>query len=243
MVKKMLVVALIASCIQISQAAGNLYEQHYKEQNNRSLKSMAAQPDTKMYVSNHADVDNISMLEKGYDLMGSSGFESGSITPDMALDHAKVIKADVVLVYSKYASNRSVQSTMQAIKEAAGTTGEIDPEVLEQGGEQYKYYASYWAKLPMPLLGVHVIKLKRQQQESDDLAVEDGLKILAVIKESPAYKAGLLRGDVLLKIGEIHLQVAEQLSEAARKYKGKAVEVVYTRNQLTSTTSATLNGH
>ena len=83
MMKKMLCVALVTFCIQTVLAAENLYEKNYKEQNNSNLKSMQANPDTKMYVSNHFDDDNISMLESGYDMMGSSGFEAGSIAPDL----------------------------------------------------------------------------------------------------------------------------------------------------------------
>jgi len=106
---------LIVMSVQVVQAAENLYEKHYKEQNGRDLKSMQANPDTKMYVSNHADEDNIDMLENGYDMMGSAGFEAGSIMPDQALDHAKSIKADIVLVYSKYASKKSSLSKLQLI--------------------------------------------------------------------------------------------------------------------------------
>lgn len=241
MIKKILVVALIAIGLQTAQAAENLYEQHYQSQSNQNLKSIHSLPDTKMYVSNHDDEDNISMLEKGYDLMGSSGFEAGGIMPDMALDHAKSIKADVVLVYSKYASKKSAISALDTIKEAARTTGEIDPEVLEQNSEHYKYYASYWAKLPMPLLGLHVIKLKRKHEDSGEIVAEKGLKVLAVINDSPAFKAGLMRGDVLVDVGNIHLQTPEQLMQAVKKYAGKRVQVSYVRNEATATTHATLN--
>jgi PDZ domain len=243
MIKKILAVVLMAICVQTAQAAVNLYEQHYKAQNNRDLKSMQAQPDTKMYVSNHDDEDNISMLESGYDMMGSSGFEAGSIAPDMALDHARAIKADVVLVYSKYASKKSGISKLQTYKEAAKTTGEVDPEVLEEDGEQYKYYASYWAKLPMPLLGLHVIKLRYKSENSDEFIAEDGLKVLAVIKDSPAFKAGLKRGDVLVRMNDVRLQTPAQLSQAVMKYKGTQVEIAYERNEKGVTTQATLNSH
>ncbi len=240
MMKKMLCFAMVMFCIQTAQAAENLYEKHYKAQNNSNLKSMQANPDTKMYVSNHFDDDNISMLENGYDMMGSSGFEAGSITPDLALEHARSIHADVVLVYSKYASKKSSLSTLQTIKEAAKTTGEIDPEVLAGDEEQYKYYASYWAKLPMPLLGLHVIKLKHKDNESEQVIEDEGLKVLAVIKNSSAFKAGLKRGDVLLKMGGIDLQTPAQLSEAVGKYKGKDVKISYKRNDVLADTSATL---
>lgn len=228
MMKKMLAMIILGVSLQTAQAAENLYEKNYKEQNGRSLKSLIADPDTKMYVSNHSDEDNIDMLENGYDMMGSTGFEAGSITPDMALQHGTTIKADVVLVYSKYASKQSPLSKIEAIKEAAKTTGEIDPAVLEED-EQYKYYASYWAKLPMPLLGLHVIKLK-QKNNNGSATDLDGLKILAVIKGSPAFKAGLKRGDMLLSMGGVTLQQPEALSQVARKYKGKKVDIVYERN-------------
>jgi hypothetical protein len=240
MMKKMLCAALVTFCIQTVQAAENLYEKNYKEQNNSNLQSMQANPDTKMYVSNHFDDDNISMLESGYDMMGSSGFEAGSIAPDLALEHAKLIKADVVLVYSKYASKKSSLSTLQTIKEAAKTTGEIDEDVLKGDEEQYKYYASYWAKLPMPLLGLHVIKLKHREKDSNEVIEDDGLKVLAVIKGSSAAKAGLKRGDVLLKIAGVEIQTPAQLSQAVGKNKGKEVKISYERNDRLVETSAKL---
>jgi membrane-associated protease RseP (regulator of RpoE activity) len=240
MMKKMLCVALVTFCIQTVQAAENLYQKNYKKQNNSNLQSMQANPDTKMYVSNHFDDDNISMLESGYDMMGSSGFEAGSIAPDLALEHAKSIKADVVLVYSKYASKKSSLSTLQTIKEAAKTTGEIDEDVLKGDEEQYKYYASYWAKLPMPLLGLHVIKLKHREKDSNEMIEDDGLKVLAVIKGSSAAKAGLKRGDVLLKIAGVEIQTPAQLSQAVGKNKGKEVKISYERNDSLAETSAKL---
>lgn len=241
MMKKMLGVALLVLCIQTVQATENLYEQHYKAQNSGNLKSMQANPETEMYVSNHSDEDNISMLETGYDMIGSSGFEAGSIAPDLALTHAKLIKADVVLVYSKYASKKSALSKLIMIKEAAKTTGEVNPEVMEDE-EAYQYYASYWAKLPMPLLGLHVIKLKYKEKNSDTIVADEGLKILAVIKGSPAFNAGLKRGDTLLSLGGVALQQPQVLSQVVRQYQGESVSIIYERNGQSSQSQTTLNG-
>jgi membrane-associated protease RseP (regulator of RpoE activity) len=241
MMKKMLGVALLVLCIQTVQATENLYEQHYKAQNSGNLKSMQANPETEMYVSNHSDEDNISMLETGYDMIGSSGFEAGSIAPDLALTHAKLIKADVVLVYSKYASKKSALSKLIMIKEAAKTTGEVNPEVMEDE-EAYQYYASYWAKLPMPLLGLHVIKLKYKEKNSDTIVADEGLKILAVIKGSPAFNAGLKRGDTLLSLGGVALQQPQVLSQVVRQYQGESISIIYERNGQSSQSQTTLNG-
>ncbi len=207
----------------------NLYAENYKEQNNSHLKSVEANPDTKIFVSNHKDDDNISMLENGYDMMGSSGFDAVNVPTELALQHAKAIKADTVLVYSKYGSAKTPGSKLQFIKEAAKTNHEVDPKDLVSEPTQYHYYASYWAKLPMPLLGVHVIKLiKRSSVEDADVAnfsEEKGLKIIAVIKASPAAKANIVKGDTLLKIGDVDMVQPDDLFAAVKRYAGQTVAI------------------
>ena len=238
MIKNILVLVFLSAISHTVLAEGNLFETNYLPQNKGNLQSMLTNPDTKIYVGNHKDDDNISMLENGYDLIGTSSFEAGDVAPELALQYAKNIKADIVLVYSRHASKQMSLSKMQLIKEAAKGTGEVDASVLKKPDEQYKYYASYWAKLPSPLLGVHVIKLK---QAGEDTKPEDGLKVLAVIKDSPAAKANIMRGDVLRKIGIAEIQTPEELSAAVRQYQGKTIDIAYERDGESVVTQATLN--
>ena len=227
-------------------AAENLYEKNYKAQNNGNLVSLQANPDTKMYVSNHNDEDNISMLENGYDMMGSSGFSAGEVSADLALQHAKAIKADTVLVYTKFGSAKTAASKIAVIKEAAKKNGGVvEDKDLKEDPTQYDYYASYWAKMPTPLLGVHIIKLVLVAEDEEEAAVNKkintGLKILAVIKDSPADKAGLKRGDTLYKIADVELNKPEELSSLVRQYQGKTVKIAYERNGQTATADASIN--
>ncbi len=224
-------------------AADNLYEKNYKAQNESNLASLELNPETKMFVSNHKDKDNISMLESGFDLMGTSGFTAADVKADLALQHGRAIKADTVLVYSKYGNTKTAASKIQMIKEAAKKgDGEIDAKDLEADTTQYNYYASYWAKLPAPLLGVHVIKLvPKAQPDEEPVAKIKGLTILAVIKDSPAAKAGLARGDVLYKLADMELNKPEELSTLVRQFQGKNVAIVYERDGVKATTSAQVN--
>lgn len=224
-------------------AAENPYEKNYRVQNGSNLKSMKPAPDTKMYVSNHKDEDNISMLENGYDMMGTSGFDGTDTPADLALQFGKVIKADTVLVYSKYGSAKSPASKLQLIKEAAKRGGEIDAKDLEEPATEYQYYASYWAKLPTPLLGVHLIKLKPMSDPDSDVKPVDekGLNIIAVIKESPAEKAGIVKGDVLLKLGDVDLNKPDDLFAAVKRYEGKTVPVELMRDQSNMKVTVALN--
>ena len=224
-------------------AADNPYEKNYKAQNTGNLVSLEANPDTKMYVSNHKDKDNISMLENGYDMMGTTGFEAGEVPADLALQHAKAIKADTVLVYTKYGAALTAASKIDTYKEAAKKNGgEIDEKDLIEDDVKYKYFASYWAKLPPPLLGVHVIKLARPAESEGQQKQElKGLNVLAVIKGSPAEAAGLERGDMLLKVNDTELNKAEELAKIVRQYQGKNVAIAYERDGVTKTAQATIN--
>lgn len=227
-----------------AQATENLYEKNYQAQNNSNLKSLESSPDTKMYVSNHKDEDNISMLENGYDMMGASAFDATDTPAEQALQFGKIIKADTVLVYSKYGSEKTSASKLQLIREAAKRGGEIDAKDLEKPATEYQYYASYWAKLPPPLLGVHIIKLKKRANATDKDAgatEEKGLKVIAVIKDSPAAKAGVSKGDVLLKIGEMELQTPDDLFAAVKRYAGQSVPVELLHEQDAKQLTVALN--
>ncbi len=226
---------------QLYAADVNPYEQNYKKQSAPNFKSLQASPDTKMYVGNHKDEDNITMLEDGYDLMGTSGFSAQEASSNLALAHAKSIKADVIMVYQKYESAKTASSKLQLIKEAAKKGGEIDPNDLEDEPTQYHYHASYWAKLPMPLFGVHVIKLKQGSDNEDDAKDLPGLKVIAVIKSSPASSVGLLRGDSLLKLGDVNLNNADDLFAAVKRYAGQKVAVEFQRGDKTMNDYVQLN--
>lgn len=221
------ILGFILFASQLYAAEENPYAKNYKEQNTNQLKSLEASPDTKIFVSNHKEDDNISMLENGYDMIGSSGFSATEASSDLALAHGKAVKADTVLVYRKYESAKTASSKLQLIKEAAKKGGEIDPNDLEEEPTVYNYYASYWAKLPMPLLGVHIIKLKKKTDDEmqDTTKDEPGLKIIAVIKESPAAKANIVKGDTLLKVGDVELVAADDLFAAVTRYAGQTVPV------------------
>lgn len=233
------IVTLMVS--SMAWAEENLYAKHYKAQNINGLTSQQANPDTKMYVSNHKEDDNISMLENGYDMMGSSGFEGGDVPAELALAHGKAIKADTVLVYSKYGAAKSASSQMETIREAARTGRQLTEKDMAQAPTTYKYYASYWAKLPAPTLGVHVIKLVPKPNEQAPAQEIAGLQLLAVIKDSPAAKAGLMRGDRLLKINETSLATPEDLTAAVRQHKGQPVSIQFLREDAEQTTTAKLN--
>jgi S1-C subfamily serine protease len=98
----------------------------------------------------------------------------------------------------------------------------------------YRYFATYWAKLAKPSLGVHV---KVPQKDE----VSQGLQVLVVMEDSPAKTIGLMKGDVLLSIGELQLANVTDLSKALNQYAGQTVDIVYTRDNMRFDEKISLN--
>ena len=80
-------------------------------------------------------------------------------------------------------------------------------------------------KLPEPTFGTHFIKL---QKGSDEVEVPGAL-VIAVIKGSPAAKAGILRNDSIVKVDQVDVNTPDDLIAVVRKSKGKSVDVEYIR--------------
>lgn len=235
--------------VDMNMAAPKSNNPYTESFTSRERPSIGLQPETgapKMYRGVVETADYQRMLEDGYDMLGYSKFEANAIPPELAVEHARNLKADVVLVYSKLVGNVPASVQIQQMRDRAKQKAPADTaakdkavgDVVATAEEQqrYAYFATYWAKLAPPLIGVHITSLLEQDRKN-----EIGLNVLAVVKQSPAEKAAITHGDVLLRIGDVELNKPELLSQAARRYAGQTVELSYLRNKQPHKTLITLN--
>lgn len=218
----------------------NLYEERYYEQNDRQLKSLKAKPETTLEICENQEADTTRMLENGYDMMGTSEFVSVKLPAELARVYGQKIKADVVLVQNKPLAFSTNIVNLDGTEDG----NKMAKEANEANSKNARviHYASYWAKIPMPLFGVQVIKLvKTAANQNEEGIVLPGLKIIAVIKESPAAKASIATGDTLLKIGDVELEKADDLFGAVQRYQGQTVEVVFRHGDHDVKTTVALN--
>src|SRR5690606_1056829 len=141
------------------------------------------------------------------------------------------INADLALVYTRLSGEVPASVQIQQMRERARSgeqAGEAESQV------SYNYFASYWAKLAPPLLGVHVMGPAEDSET-------DGLEIIAVINESPAAKAGLQDGDVLKRLGDVALKSPAALTQAAQRYAGQTIHMDMLREGVPDTVTVTLN--
>lgn len=224
--------------MNLAQANGEAAENPFAESFvKRDLPGAAWQHDPqgpKVYRGEDQVDDYQRMLENGYDMLGYSEFLApANVPPSLLEQHARSIDADVALVYTRLAGEVPVSVQVQQLREEA-RKGKTPNVTAADEKDSYKYFASYWAKLLPPLLGVHVTGPAEDSET-------DGLRVIAVINDSPADKAGIQDGDILKQLGEVTLKSPSALSQAARDYAGQTVEAQVQRGQNISRIPIQLN--
>ena len=228
------IISLLFFISNVAFSDENVFEKNYQIQSPKGFQSFSKNLNTKMMRGWAQKTDKFKMLEDGYDLMGHSNFTAPYTSPNLALQHAKSIKADMVLLYDRQI-NDSSRATMikkardkarkaNRVKEVGNLTEiEINDEDLVDENVKYEINATYWVKLPKPTFGAHFIELNSNAEEVN------GVQIIAVVKGSPAAIAGILRNDSITSIAEVPVNKPEDLISQVRKNKGKLIEVGYIR--------------
>lgn len=207
----------------------NPYASHYEKRLDAPLNKPAV-ANVRIYRGDDKETDDNRLLEDGYDMLGASSFRSGEVSPDMAVAHAKNINADLVMVYSvRFGQTpKEVQANNAKAKAKEKVVNpNIDknlPEIRLLGGLEYSYdyLATFWTKLPTPTLGLHV----KDRTKNDK---RPGVQVIAVVKQSPAAKADIRRGDVVLRIAGVETNNGGTLVNTVQSNAGKTVEIVWLR--------------
>ena len=227
-------ISLLFFISNIAFSDENVFEKNYQIQSPKGFQSFSKNLNTKMMRGWAQKTDKFKMLEDGYDLMGHSNFTAPYTSPNLALQHAKSIKADMVLLYDRQINDSSRATIIKKAREKARkakrvkevgnlTEIEINEDDLIDENVKYEINATYWVKLPKPTFGAHFIKL------NSDIEAINGVQIIAVIKGSPAAIAGILRNDSITSIAEVQVNKPDDLISAIRKNKGKLIEVGFIR--------------
>ena len=90
-------------------------------------------------------------------------------------------------------------------------------------------------------LGVSVQKMTSQLRKFFKTDDDNGVLVAEVVTDSPAEKAGILAGDVIVKVGDNEIETPRDLTRGIGEYKpGSKVELKIIRNGKTKKMTATL---
>lgn len=210
--------------------AANPFGQFYKPYA-QSPSTRSGMP-ARIYRGQDQETDYRRLLEDGYDILGYSSFVAGDVPPEQALEQARKLDADIVLVYTRRTGMVPLMSKNKPSPEGQSKEGQQTGRLLTPQAPQYEYFASYWTRLPPPVLGLHV---------KNPVKDANGLSVVAVIKNSPAAQADIQAGDMLLRIGDTDIRNVEALTQATQRYAGQQVEIVFAHDAETLRKTVVLN--
>ncbi len=92
-----------------------------------------------------------------------------------------------------------------------------------------------------PMIGVSVVEITKEIAYYNNLPAESGLYIMSVTEGSGAYKAGLTRGDIIIKFDGTPVTTSTEMNKIRDKHKaGDRVTVTFLRNGQQKNVSITL---
>lgn len=113
---------------------------------------------------------------------------------------------------------------------ATTTTYGTKTTYIPYNTQRYDYLTSYWIKVKPPVLGINATDLTPEERKT--LGSNKGIKIIAVVKGSPAFVADLFKGDILTKINDKEIIDVPSLMGLLNEFKGKKVTLkVFRDNQ------------
>jgi len=190
--------------------------------------------------------DRQRMLEDGYVLLGASSFNAAEGSQRDAIRQAKKIHADTVIFYQEYRNTQSGSipittpdmqtsshsgsiygSGMSASYFGSSTTYGSKTTYMPYSVDRYNYLATFWIKAKPPRLGIHFRDLTPKERAI--AGTNKGTFIGVVVKNSPAFEADLLPGDIIQKFNEVEIVDGEHFSSMFGRYEGRTIRLEISR--------------
>lgn len=226
------VTAGVVLFVLVGGCAVNSYKTHYSGTTAQSPEMVervvAASGPPRVSRGSNPRQDLIAMLEAGYILLGSSKF-TGSVPGKKALlEEAASVGASRVILYERYQQTVSGKTSLALPSPAtAGGSGGAEGTVGYHGGgttteqtgsavreipysvKQYVQLATFWARAKPARVGIYY--RSPSEQERGESQRPAGVVVIAVVDDSPADKADVHRGDIILRANGSDVQTPEAL--------------------------------
>jgi hypothetical protein len=245
MTKKRLCVIIVLT-LSIAGCGGNPFTQHYRPTVYQQLKDTAV-PSLdlpQVIMTDDRKKEEKTLFEQGYLPIGVSRWKGPQVIPDLAIEQAKMVGAEIVAVEAKYLRAQSAALPLRLPPTTNSTTnsnigGQYGTASTSTSGTQtqhipynvdrFNYVASFWVirKAP-PVFGVIVANL-----ELDDKRLIDrnkGVKVTAMVRNSPAFDSGIFEEDIVIRINSEEISDKDNFVAVIMKYAGQKIEIALFRN-------------
>ena len=176
--------------------------------------------------------DGKKMLRDGYGLIGMSRFNTGPVSDDLAVEHAKKVSAEMVLLYSSYTGTESGYVPVDMY--GTGT-----PSYMPYHRRRYDYVATFWARIRPPIFGAHLRDLTEEQRRT--IESNTGVAVYVVVRGTPAFRSDVLEGDIIKQVDGQAVTDFKHFGQVLAANAGKEVKITIIRGSRTLAKHIRLN--
>ncbi len=254
MLRRIDIVIILFFLLILSGCAGNPYAKFYHDNMNGAdltkIESLSlGNGDPEIIRGNNPDIDHIRMTELGYFLIGTSLFNSGERNDAELFSFAKSIKAEKVIIYTKYSHTNSgmMPLTLPETKtyntnfsgniynvnsgntsyygNATTTSFGTRTTYIPYNVARYDYFVTYWVKLNLSKIdfGADVVPLPPEVKS--EIGSNKGVLVIGVVEKTPAYDSDIVRGDIITAIAGYPINNMDDYFNVKKKVAGQSVNV------------------
>jgi S1-C subfamily serine protease len=170
--------------------------------------------------SSNLDADVVRFVENGYAVLGFSSFIGAHQRLERAQRQGRRLRAEVVIYSSTYIDTESRGSVI--MPHPFGIPGAV---VTPMEFSRYDQTAVYLARLRPEQIGFGFGMSPLTPGQALTLGSGRGFVVAHVVRGSPAFDAGIIRGDIVLTIAGRDVSTPERLLEVRRDLAGQTADV------------------
>jgi hypothetical protein len=194
------------------------------------------------------------MLERGFIQIGFASFDGPPASREQLMEQARNVGAQAVILTGEYSrtaegvapslsfqpgqtyttqergsfmGNNGYASGTYSGSSTTTTPGTFQTQYTPYQMQIYSQGAIFWRKLKPGVLGAYFVPIPDNLRSQ--LQRNSGALITAVVDDSPAFKANLLRGDVIIEMANEPVATPQQLFDLIRANAAQTVPITLIR--------------
>lgn len=234
-----------ASSVSSVSSSGNPYQDRFESATNLGASFLPPPESPQLFLgTGDSAADMQALYENDFALLGGVGVENAP-DPGLALEQGRKIGAALVVVYGRFEASPGLELEVlpfrrrpAALGTVAAAAGSALPAPVSNLGPNGQA-ALYWGKTRPAVLGI--VSRPLDAREQAEYRSNGGIRVEGVAIGSPADRAGIVSGDVVVAIDGVPFEDARGVPALIAAHAGRTVRLDLIRGGSPWSVTAELN--
>ncbi len=208
---------VISGCVQ-----SNVSQFYHQGSNPPPVPGTGVEPELRQG-SGDSKKDLYAAAADGWGLIGYSAFNGPQPSRRSVIAKAKEVRAALVIENVRYSDTKNTGAVGTTALTHFGAVAIAVPTSVD------RYQQAYFFLARSARIGLGAVFVNMSPEEHANLGTNKGMRIVAIINDSPAFQADVLADDVLLSVDGIPVYNKDSLHRAIEARYGKQADIVIQR--------------